>query len=181
VAELIVITGPPGHRELENRLSRPTWQRCLTEVHSSPAMSSLRSCVTVQFRPGSQGADKQNAAVIDAAAATAGHLAFYCDVVYDGVVAPAFRATFLEQTGLAHMHYAVLMPTLDLCLDRVQKRKGHGFTDRDAATRMWNQFHQADIETSCLFEDSDMPPSELARLIARHVVCGSIRYPPAAS
>ena len=96
-------------------------------------------------------------------------------------MAPAFRATFLEQTGLAHMHYAVLMPTLDLCLNRVQNRKGHGFTDRDAAMHMWNQFHQADVETSCLFEDSDMPPSELARLIARHVVSGSFRYPPAAS
>jgi gluconate kinase len=176
VAELIVVTGPPGAGKstVSADLARLFDRSAL--IPGDEFFAFLRNGA---IPPWLARSDQQNTAVVGAAAAAAGHLAFYCDVVYDGVVAPAFRATFLEQTGLAHLHYAVLMPTLDLCLGRMQNRKGHGFTDRDAATRMWNQFHQADIEISCLFEDSDMPSSELARLIARQVVSGSIRYPPA--
>jgi gluconate kinase len=178
VAELIVITGPPGAGKSTVSADMATLFDRSALIPGDEFFAFLRNGA---IPPWLAGSDKQNTAVADAAAAAAGRLVFYCDVVYDGVVPPAFRATFLEQTGLAHMHYAVLKPTLDLCLDRVQKRKEHGFTDRDAAVQMWNQFHQTDVETSCLFEDSDMPPLELARLIARHVVSGSIRYPPAAS
>ena len=178
MAELIVVTGPPGAGKTTVSADLATLFDRSALIPGDEFFTFLRNGA---IPPWLVGSDQQSTAVVAAAAAAAGRLAFYCDVVYDGVVAPAFRATFLEHTGLAHMHYAVLMPTLDLCLDRVQNRKGHGFTDRDATMGMWNHFHQADIEISSLFEDSDMPPSELARLIARHVVSGSIRYPPAAS
>jgi cytidylate kinase len=175
VAELIVITGPPGAGKSTVSADLATLFDRSALIPGDEFFAFLRNGA---IPPWLASSDKQNAAVVEAAAAAAGRLVSYCHVVYDGVVAPAFRATFLEQTGLAHLHYAVLKPTLDLCLDRVRKRKGHGFTDCNAAIQMWNQFHQADIENSCLFEDSDMPSSELARLIVRHVVSGSIRYPP---
>jgi gluconate kinase len=178
VAELIVVTGPPGAGKSTVSADLATLFDRSALVPGDEFFTFLRNGA---IPPWLVGSDQQNTAVVAAAAAAAGRLALYCDVVYDGVVAPSFRTTFLEQTGLAHIHYTVLMPTLDLCLNRVQNRKGHGFTNRDAAMHMWNQFHQAGVETSCLLQDSDMPPSELARLIARHVVSGSIRYPSAAS
>ncbi|WP_454561737.1 AAA family ATPase [Mycobacterium haemophilum] len=178
MGELIVITGPPGAGKSTVSADLAMLFDCSALIPGDEFFTFLRNGA---ISPWLAGSDKQNTAVVEAAAAAAGRLVRYCDVVYDGVVAPAFRATFLELAGVAHMHYAVLMPTLDLCVDRVQNRKGHGFTDREAAAHMWNQFHHANLEITCFFEDSDMSSSELARLIAWHVASGSIRYPPAAS
>ena len=40
-----------------------------------------------------------------------------------------------EATGVAVLHYALLLPPEQLCLERVRDRVGHGFTDFDAASR----------------------------------------------
>jgi len=62
--------------------------------------------------------------------------------VYDGVIGPWFVSTFLKSTGLVSLHYAMLVPPLSVCLDRVRSREGHGFTDLGTAEHMWNDFHR---------------------------------------
>jgi hypothetical protein len=119
----------------------------------------------------------QNTAVIEAAAGAAGRLAGYCDVVYEGVVGPWFLAAFLERSGLGRLHYAVLLPPLQTCLDRVRTRIGHGFTDPAATEHMWRDFDRAAIEGRYLFQDPAAQPAELARQIADRMASRTIRYP----
>jgi hypothetical protein len=122
-------------------------------------------------------AHEQNIAVTEAAAAAAGRLARYCDVVYEGVVGPWFRATFLQQAGVDHFHYAVLFPPRDVCVDRVRTRRGHGFTDLQAADHMWSDFRRATIEPEYVFDDPDADPAELASRISERAAAQSLRYP----
>ena len=42
--------------------------------------------------------------------------------------------------GRSTVHYAVLLPPLDVGIERVTKRHGHGFTDRDATTHLRHHF-----------------------------------------
>lgn len=144
VAELIVVTGPPG-------AGKPT----LTTILSSFFDRSARVDGDAFFRfldqgslaPWTLAANQQNETVIRAAAAAAGQLVDGGHtVVYDGVVGPWLFDTFVRASGLRSAHYAILLPPEQLCLDRVQSRVGHGFTDLDATRQMYREFASADIE-----------------------------------
>ena len=65
-------------------------------------------------------AQRQNAVIIEAAAAAAGRLCEICFVVYEGVVGPWLLPTFVRATGLADLHYVALLPPLDVCIERVR-------------------------------------------------------------
>jgi hypothetical protein len=43
--------------------------------------------------------------------------------IFDGMVGPWFLSTFLQATGLAGVEYAVLLPSVELCVHRVQSRR----------------------------------------------------------
>lgn len=168
-----MITGPPG-------AGKSTVSGHLVELLGPSAVipadqffGFLRNGAVSPWLP---GAGAQNESVIAAAAAAAGRLSTYCDVVYDGVVDVGFRESFLRWAGRSRMHYAVLMPPLDVCRARVRTRDGHGFVDLDATARMWRQFDQADIESPCVFTDSELSPAEIAQLIAARVASGSLQY-----
>src|SRR5439155_8981809 len=88
----------------------------------------------------------QNDVVIRAAAAATGR---FVDggypTVYDGVLGPWFLPTFAQATGLARVHYLVLLPTLERCVQRVATRLGHGFTDEPATRQMHEEFARHEI------------------------------------
>jgi cytidylate kinase len=174
VDELIVVSGPPGAGKstVAARLAE-RFDRCAL-VPGDDFFGFVRRGAIEPWLP---EAREQNAAVIEAAATAAGRLAGYCDVIYDGVVGPWFRDAFLEHSGLDRLHYAVLLPPLTTCLDRVRTRTGHGFTDPAATEHMWRDFAGASVEDRYLFEDPDADPSELARQIAERMASQAIRYP----
>ncbi len=92
-------------------------------------------------------AHRQNEVVIGAAAAAAGRLvAGGYTVVYDGVIGPWFLATFAAATGLGHLHYAMLLPTEQECVERVSARVGHGFTDIYATRQLYREFADAPVD-----------------------------------
>jgi hypothetical protein len=124
--------------------------------------------------PWREAAGEQNAAVIEAAAAATGRLAGYCDVVYDGVLGPWFLEMFTLAAQRANLHYAVLLPPLEVCLARVSTRQGHGFTDRDAATQMWHDFARSDIDVRHVVSDPDSPVADVAHAIHARVTAGTI-------
>lgn len=171
VGEVIVVTGPPG-------AGKSVVAEKLADLFDPSALVSgdnffgyLRNGA---LRPWLEDAHAQNTAVVEAAAAATGRLAALCDVVYDGVLGPWSLADFLEAARLDSVHYAVLLPPVELCLERVRTRQGHGFNDRAAAESMWWAFHRADVDPSHVISDHHEQPVEIARTLAQRFQDGTL-------
>jgi len=133
--------------------------------------------------PWTTAAHQQNETVIEAAAAAAGRLsAGGYTVVYDGFLGPGFLQRFRVATGLRSLHYAVLLPPEQLCLDRVRSRAGHGFTDLPATRLMYREFADADIAPPHLITSNAEPAriaSTIVELVHTGVITRAADAPPA--
>jgi adenylate kinase family enzyme len=144
MADLIVVTGPPG-------AGKTTVAKALSSLFESSALVAGDDFFEFIDRsfvpPWATEAHHQNEIVIEAAAAAAGRLAAGgYTVVYDGVLGPWFLDAFGQAAGLGSLHYVVLLPPEKVCLERVRSRVGHGFTDLEAAGHMYREFSAADID-----------------------------------
>jgi cytidylate kinase len=171
---VIVVTGPPGS-------GKSTVADGLVG-HLAPSALVAGDDFFAFLRKGAiapwlEEAHEQNTAVTEAAAAATGRLAKHCDVVYDGVVGPWFLETFRLAAGVTRLHYALLLPPLETCLERVETRVGHGFTDLGAAEHMWWQMHRADVAARHVISGLDESPAEIAVGIAQKLRDGSLTYP----
>jgi hypothetical protein len=119
---------------------------------------------------------RQNEAVTDAAGAAAGRLTGWCTVVYDGVVGPWFLPRFARATGAERLHYVLLVPALDTCVERVRSRIAHGFTDLDAARHMHAQFADPQIDARHVVRDEHRSAEQLAELIREQLPSGRFEY-----
>jgi hypothetical protein len=126
--------------------------------------------------PWLSGANDQNRVVIEAAALAAGRLASRFHVVYDGVLGPWYLPTFVAVSGLAAVHYALLMPPLSMCVERVASRADHGFTDLDATQHMWRDFERSTGGLQRHILDGVASPATLAQQISLRVTDGTLRY-----
>ncbi len=112
-----------------------------------------------------------------AAASAAGRLvAGGYTVVYDGVLGPWMVDVFGRAAGLTRLHYALLLPAEQLCLDRVESRVGHGFSDLDAARHMYAEFANAEIDSRHVLT-SPGDATTLAAQVQQLVQQGSILRP----
>ena len=141
MADLIVVSGPPGS-------GKSTAARILSGMFEPSALVAGDEFFAMLDRGYIQAwtpaADRQNEIVIGAAAAAAGRLAAGgYTVIYDGVIGPWFLDTFGTASGLAEIHYVILLPPQDVCLERVRSRTGHGFGDPDATRHMYREFARA--------------------------------------
>lgn len=143
MAELVVLTGPPGAGKSTVAALVSARLPGSALVPGDDFYGFLGSHVVPPWRP---EAHAQNEVVTAVAAAAAGRFVTGgYDVVYDGVVGPWLLPTFLSGAGVRLVHYLVLLPDEDTCLARVRRRVGHGFTDESACRRMHADFAGAGI------------------------------------
>jgi cytidylate kinase len=162
VGELVVVTGPPGAGKsaVSEELAKG-WQPSAL-VPGDAFFGMIKQGYILPWLP---QAHHQNTVIIEAAAAAAGRLCRICSVVYDGVIGPWFLPTFVRAAGVRNVHYVVLLPPLDVCLERVQSRVGHGFTDLSVTRDMYQQFADAPLDDRHMITDPDADPNRLAELI----------------
>jgi hypothetical protein len=175
MGELVVVTGPPGAGKSsvsEHLVDRRTPSAL---VVGDAFFAMIRQGYILPWLPQSY---HQNKVIIEAAGATAGRLAEICFVVYDGVVGPWLLPSFGRATGVPELHFVVLMPPLDVCLERVRSRLDHGFSDLSVTRDMHQQFAHARVDTRHLVTESEEPPADLAELIAVQLGSGRFRYSP---
>ncbi|MDT0165493.1 AAA family ATPase [Actinotalea sp. AC32] len=174
MAELVVVTGPPG-------AGKSTVAAALAERLEPSVLVTGDSFFGFLTRgaiaPWLPEADDQNRVVVAAAAAATGRLlAGGFHAVYDGVVGPWMVRAFVDELGAAvpDLHYVVLLPPLETCLDRVAARTGHGFTDADATRRMHREFAEADVDDRHLLTDATSDVTVLVDRISWRVTDGSL-------
>lgn len=169
MGEVIVVSGPPG-------VGKSTVARVVADLYEPSALVAGDDFFAFLRRgrvePWLPEADAQNRAVLAAAAAACGKLAERCTVVYDGVLWPPYAALFAKEAGRT-FHYAVLLPPLEVCLQRVRGRSDHPFADEAAATHMWHSFDDT-LGPLPTLTGLD-PPQQVAAEIVRLVNSGAIR------
>lgn len=173
MAELIVVSGPPG-------AGKSTVARLLADSFERSALVPGDDFFALVRRgfvdPWRDEAHRQNEAVTRAAAAATGQLVDGgYPVVYDGVLGPWFAQLFLAATGLEALHYAVLLPPLRCCRARVAGRTGHGFTDLSAAEQLHRQFSAAGVPARHLVTGEE-PPEAIAEQIRQRLAAGELHY-----
>jgi predicted ABC-type ATPase len=165
MAPLLVITGPPGAGKTTAAKSVAGTFDKSALVEGDSFFGFLASGAIAPWLP---EAHFQNEAVVRVAAGAAGQFASAGYVtIFDGIIGPWFLQTFAVATGLDTLHYAVLMPSIETCVERVATRVDHGFTDEAATRHMFGEFASAAIEPRhVLTEPPDHPDGVVRQVLS---------------
>lgn len=171
---LLVITGPPG-------AGKSTVAALVAEafdpsvlVEGDAFFAFLASGAIEPWLPESS---HQNNVVSEAAAlATARFVAASYATVYDGVLGPWMVDRFLTAAELDALDYAVLLPPVERCLERVASRTGHGFNDPGATAKMHHEFLASTLDQRHVLDGDNEAPGETADQILALASAGTLRY-----
>lgn len=174
MAELIVVTGPPG-------AGKTSVAHVLSGFFDRSALVAGDDFFAFidqgYVAPWTREARQQNDVVIGAAAVAAGRLAAGgYTVVFDGVIGPWFLEAFTAATGLGAVHYVILLPPESLCVERVRSRVGHDFADIDATRHMYRQFADAGAPARHVL-DGTGDVETIARRIVGLMQQGAVLWP----
>jgi hypothetical protein len=174
---LILVTGPPG-------AGKSTVSELLAQEFEPSVLvpgDKFLGFVRRGYRqPWLPEAHAQNEIATHAAAAAAGQYARGgYTVVYDGVLGPWFLDEFVQWTGLEQVQYAVLQPSEEHCIYRVQQRIGHGFSDIPATRNMWHEFAGTGLDPKHRIAVADTdPPAVVAEAVRDAVARQLLTYRP---
>ena len=173
--ELLIVTGPPG-------AGKSTAAAVLVEQREPSVLVEgddfFRFLRRGRIEPWLVDSQAQNEAVTEAAGAATGRfVAAGYWTVYDGVVGPWFLPRFLAAAGLERIHYVVLLPSVDTCVERVATRLGHGFTDEPATRQMHDAFASAALPERHVVREFVADTGALVQAIVALVDAGQCAYP----
>lgn len=174
MAELVVVSGPPGAgKSTVARKLAHTFDRSVL-VEGDQFFGFLAAGAVLPWLPDT---DDQNRVVQGAAAAATGHFvrAGY-DTVYEGVLDPWHIGEFLAACEVDSLHYVVLLPSVDRCAERVANRKGHGFTDLPKTREVHRAFAEADVDGCHVLVNPPDEVDDVVGLIRERLSDGSLRY-----
>ena len=173
---LVVIAGPPGAgKSTVARIIAARAERSVL-VEGDAFFDFLASGAIEPWLP---EAREQNETVTRAAAAAAGTYARggYL-TVYDGVVGPWMLPIFANATGLERIDYVVLLPPVEVCLERVATRVDHLFSDEAATRKMHAEFSRATIDERHVLRDVHTNPAACADRVEAARAAGKLGFRP---
>jgi hypothetical protein len=172
MGELIIVTGPPG-------AGKSTVSGLVADGFDSSVLIPAdwffglwRRGAIAPWLP--QALPQTSVAGDAAAAATGAFTRADCQVIYDGFILPRHLPGFAAAAGLSVLHYAVILPPMTTCLDRVASRTGHGFTSADATRAMYRDFAQATLPERHLITETDRAPEGIAKQIVDKIAKRSL-------
>jgi hypothetical protein len=173
VTEPILVTGPPGAGKSTVAALVAQAFPIAALVPGDAFFAFWSQGFVEPWRPESHA---QNQTILAAAGAAVGaYSRGGCQVVYDGVLGPWLLPAFLAGSGLTQVHYVVLLPPLEICLNRVAGRVGHPFADPAAARQMHAEFARADVDPRHVVADGDADAASVAAHVLARVREGSVR------
>lgn len=175
MGSLLVVTGPPGAGKSTVAGMLVARDEPSVLVAGDAFFAFLARGAIQPWFPESR---EQNEVVTLAAGAAAGrYAAGGYTTVYDGVVGPWFLPTFAGATGLDRLDYVVLLPPVEVCVERVATRQDHGFDDEAATRHMHRGFARAEVPPRHVLRDPPAEPAKVADLVAAARADGSLAYP----
>jgi cytidylate kinase len=160
MSSLLCIAGPPGAGK--STVSAVVSARLSPSVliRGDTFFSFLDQGAVAAWLP---EATDQNRVVIRASGSAAGRFVRGgYEAVFDGVLGPWWLRTFFEATELDDLHYAVLLPSAERCVQNVAVREGH--VDEPATRQVHNDFERAlsDLDARHLLTDPPGSPEDTA-------------------
>ncbi|MGH1490741.1 MAG: AAA family ATPase [Acidimicrobiales bacterium] len=175
---LFIVTGPPGAGKstVASLLAADSDRSVLVE---GDAFFGFLASGFIE--PWLAASHSQNEIVTEAAAAATGRFVYGgYSTVYDGVLGPWLLDHFLglfpiDDPSLS-IDYAILLPSVERCIERVRAREGHGFSDEAATAHMHQQFSTAAIDARHVFDNGDEQPGTTAERLLAAAADRALRY-----